>query len=168
MRGVAFAVGAAMLAAGCTGHAPQRDGSAAGLTAASLPPPPSVDCPAPVLPPGRYVTNIPGRDISTGSDRAFVSGSWTWTISVPDFHCYFSMTLTRRVNGNVLDVEVPFYTVAAPNRVVIHWCCSIPDGTYEVSVQGDHVRLTKIHDAETEFAAILVTEPWTREPGAST
>jgi hypothetical protein len=169
MRRVVFALLVPLLAAGCTGARPDR--TIAGPTGTGFSPPPTVSCPAPVIPPGTYAAMILHGDVSKSYEQlaaTFAAGHWTWTVGgVPNYHCFFSTYLSHIENGQVTDIEVPFYTVAGPHRIVIHWCCSIPDGTYEVSLPENGVRLDTIHDDEHEFAAILSTEVWTKAPGVA-
>ena len=96
----------------------------------------------------------------------FAIGHWTWKVSgLADFHCFYGTYLSHTSKGQVDDIEIPFYSVLGPDRILIHWCCSISDATYQVSIEGDQLRLRLIGGA-TDFAEIMSTESWTREPAA--
>jgi hypothetical protein len=167
MRRLVFALLVPLLAAGCTGR-PDRTVAGPAVPGSS---PPPVSCPAPVVPSGTYTAMILPQDVSRSYEQlavTFAAGHWTWTVGgVPDFHCFFSTYLSHIENGQVTDIEIPFYTVVGPHRIDIHWCCSIPDGTYDVFLPANGVRLRAIHDDEHEFAAILSTEIWSKTLGVA-
>src|SRR6266487_2704687 len=115
MRLLACAFVASTLAGACTGGPDLR--STQGLRSPSYPPPPSVSCTPPVIPGGTYAVTIPADEVPVDV-RNFSSGRWTWTVGgMADFHCFFRTSLSHTAEGQVDDIEIPAYTVAAPNRV---------------------------------------------------